>query len=78
MSVTGSYTEDEPCFGGSEVLQRREGVKSEESLNQMLKGIKGTITMEITRKQFCKNFSLNFVKHALQDDNQICQVHQLG
>ena len=45
MSVTGSYTEDEPCFGGSEVLQRREGVKSEESLNQMLKGIIRTITV---------------------------------
>ena len=44
----------------------------------MLKGIKGTITMEIMTKQFCRNFSLNFVKDALQDDNQICQVHRLG
>ena len=75
MSVTGSYTEDKPCLKGSEVLYRR--VKSEESLNQMLKRMKRKV-MEIMRKQFCEKFSLNFIKNALQDENEICQVDQLG
>ena len=65
--------------GASEGVKWCSGERSEESPSEMLKRIKINIIMQIMRKHFWRNFSLqNFVKDALQDCIHTCKVYQSG